>query len=222
VSQLSLFSADLTPPQVDDLGGLLAAHGQISRSGWGTRLSILLAQEWRAHALLREFRVRGVEAELLPAAEALAGGLVDGDPGSSDQSSDSGSDSDGRRLTGVLLRSARTSVLDELGVAWTRGAVKSVPPALLAGAGLLRCWTLAAGSPDEAGFRLGLDRHAPDTYEALASSCAGAGLAVALIGVRGGGPALRIVGHRRHARLVELLGTPPPEAPASAFPRAEH
>ena len=208
MSQLSFFSADLTPPRVEDLGGLLAGHGQISSGPDGARLSILLGQEWRAKALVREFRVRDVEAEVLPAAEALSGGLLD----------PTDDDLDG----GVLLRSARSKSLTALARAWTRGAVKSVPPGLTAGAGLLRCWPLAAGRHDDAGFLLGLDRHAPDTYEPLASVCAGAGLAGALIGARGGGPALRIVGHRRHERLVELLGTPPPEAPFGAFPLPEH
>jgi hypothetical protein len=99
--------------------------------------------------------------------------------------------------------------------------VKAVPAGLVAGAGLLRCWTLAGGRPDESGFVLGLDRHAPDTYEPLGSACARAGLAGTLIGIRSGGPGLRVVGHRRSTRLVELLGTPPPEAPAGAFPAPE-
>jgi hypothetical protein len=215
VSQLSFFSADLTPPRVEDLGGLLAAHGQISRGQTGARLSILLADEWRAKALLREFRVRDVQAEVLPAAEALSIGLLE-------PARDGADLLDGPVEGGVLLRSERTTELDGLAADWTRGAVKSVPPGLSAGAGLLRCWTLAAGRHDDTGFLLGLDRHAPDTYDPLASACARAGLAGSLIGARGGGPALRIVGHRRHARLVELLGTPPPEAPPVAFPLPEH
>lgn len=220
MSQLSLFSADLTPPRVEDLGGLLAAHGQISRTGSGTRLSILLTDEWRARALLRELRVRDVQAEYLPADQALADGLIGDDMRQGiAQPEPTGT---APRTSGVLLRTIRTAELDALCAAWTRGAVKSVPAGLTAAAGLLRCWTLAAGRPDETGFRLGLDRHASDTYEPLASSCARAGLAGALIGVRGGGPALRIVGRRRYARLVELLGTPPPEAPAAAFPLPEH
>jgi hypothetical protein len=219
VSQLSFFSADLTPPRVEDLGGLLAAHGQISRSGAGARLSILLADEWRAKALLREFRVRDVEAQIVPVAEAVSAGLVDAEsmaagPFDHQTAFPTGS--------GVLLRSTRSAVLDQLAGNWNRGAVKAVPPGLVADAGLLRCWTLAAGRPDEAGFLLGMDRHAPDTYEPLASTCARAGLAGAFIGARGGGPGLRIVGHRRHTRLVELLGTRPPEAPADAFPLPDH
>ncbi len=64
MTQLSLFSADLTPPQLTDLGGLLAAHGQLSASPDGVRLSILLGDHWRATALLRECRVRDVPAEI--------------------------------------------------------------------------------------------------------------------------------------------------------------
>jgi hypothetical protein len=223
VSQLSFFSADLTPPRVEDLGGLLAAHGQISRSDAGSRLSILLADEWRAKALMREFRVRDVDAEYVPADEALSSGLIEWVRNGSERPSAAHELTAGdHAVSGVLLRSGRTRELDDLASAWTRGAVKSVPTGLTAGAGLLRCWTLAAGRHDGGGFLLGLDRHASDTYESLASACAHAGLAGVLIGVRGGGPGLRIVGHRRHARLVELLGTPPPEAPPAAFPLPEH
>ena len=167
---------------------------------------------------MREFRVRDVETEFIPADEAQSAGLLDADLVDGAPSVRPGS----RSPYGVLLRSVRTAELEPLAMAWTRGAVKAVPVGLTAGAGLLRCWTLAAGRPDESGFLLGLDRHAPDTYEALASTCAHAGLAGALIGARGGGPALRIVGHRRHTRLVELLGTAPPEAPAGAFPLPDH
>ncbi len=213
MSQLSLFSADLTPPRVEDLGGVLAAHGQITRSANGSRLSILLADEWRAKALLRELRVRDVQGEQLPAAQAFPGGLGDVPDGS--LLTERGP------LTGVLLRTSWTTTLDLLAADWTGGAVKSAPPNLVAGAGLLRCWTIAGGRRDESGFVLGLDRHAPDTYEPLGSACARAGIAATLIGARGGGPGLRIVGHRRSMRLAELLGTRPPEAPADAFPQPE-
>ena len=217
MSQLSLFSADLTPPRVEDLGGLLAAHGQISHSARGSRLSILLGDEWRAKALLRELRVRDVPGEQLPVADARSAGLLD-----ELSPTDAAAPLDRGALTGVLLRTARTPALDFLAADWVRGAVKASPPSLVAGAGLLRCWTIAAGRHDEMGFVLGLDRHAPDTYEPLGSACARAGIAATLIGIRSGGPGLRIVGHRRSTRLVELLGTAPPEAPAEAFPLPEH
>ncbi len=44
------------------------------------------------------------------------------------------------------------------------------------------------------------------------------GLTGAVIGSRGGGPGVRVVGRRRLGRLVELLGEPPPGAPPECFP----
>ena len=101
---------------------------------------------------------------------------------------------------------------------WFRGAVKAVPPRPQIDAGFLRCWALAAGGQDDAGYRLGLDPHAPGTYDPLAAALAGAGLAGSFLGSRGGGPAVRIVGHKRLVRLTDLLGTPPAGAPTAAFP----
>ncbi len=195
MTQLSLFSADLTPPRLEDLGGLLAAHGQVAGGQDGVRLSILLADGWRADALLRECRVRDVPSQTAP-------------PEDPD--------------TAVLLRTERIAVLEPLATQWTRGAVKAVPVDISLTPGFLRCWTLAAGHPSEVGFVLGLDPHAPDTHEPLAAACAAAGLAGSLLGVRGGGPAVRIVGHRRCSRLSEMIGTPPPEAPPGAFGAPGH
>jgi hypothetical protein len=201
VSQLSLFSADLTPPQLSDLGGLLAANGQIVTGIGGVRLSILLADSWRAEALLRECRVRDVGAEVIAGADRVVGA----DP-----------------IAATVFRSQFSELLAGLAQEWTRGAVKAVPAGLTLTPGLLRCWTIAAGRPADIGFLLGLDPHAPDTYEPLAAVCAAAGLAGSLLGVRGGGPAVRIVGYRRCARLAEMIGTPPPEAPRGAFPALSH
>jgi hypothetical protein len=211
VSQLSLFSADLTPPQLDDLGGLLAAQGQLGAGagGDGVRLSILLADQWRADVLQRECRVRDVMAQVVES---------DG-PGplrESDAVATPG------RPSAVLLRTERTRLLTALAADWTRGAVKSTPPDLIVTAGFLRCWTIAAGRPATIGYLLGLDPRAPDTHEPLAAACAAAGLAGSLLGSRGGGPAVRIVGYRRCSRLAEMIGTPPPEAPAGAFPSLGH
>jgi hypothetical protein len=211
VSQLSLFSADLTPPQLDDLGGLLAAHGQLGAGagGEGVRLSILLADQWRADALQRECRVRDVPAL-----------VVDSDgPG---QVPETDQAAIAQRPPAVLLRTERTRLLGALAADWTRGAMKSAPPDLTVTAGFLRCWTIAAGRPAVIGFLLGLDPRAPDTHEPLAAACAAAGLAGSLLGIRGGGPAVRIVGYRRCSRLAEMIGTPPPEAPAGAFPALGH
>ena len=238
MSQLSLFSADLTPPQLSDLGGLLAAHGQIAAGPDGFRLSILLGDQWRAEALLRECRVRDVTAEVLagpavPAVPAAAEPVPDGPdhgrpppdakPADSQWAYGPSAHAGGDRIrAATVLRSQRTSALADLAVDWTLGAVKAVPVGLTLTPGFLRCWTIAAGQPAAVGFLLGLDPHAPDTYEPLAAVCAAAGLAGSLLGIRGGGPAVRIVGYRRCARLAEMIGTPPPEAPRGAFPALSH
>jgi hypothetical protein len=215
VTQLSLFSADLTPPQLVDLAGLLAAHGQLTVGEDGVRVSILLADEWRAAALLRECRVRDIPAHVSDVtSDAEAGSYldVDVDPGA-----------DPHPPVGrTLLATDRSPLLAGLANDWTRGAVKAVPPGLVVGAGFLRIWTLAAGRPAEIGFLLGLDPHAPDTHEPMAAACAASGLTGSLLGVRGGGPAVRIVGYRRCSRLAEMIGTPPPEAPPHSFPPHGH
>ena len=219
MTQLSLFSADLAEPRPEDLGGLLAAHGQAARGASGTRLSILLADEWRGLALLAECRVRDIPAELEPApSEADRAGALGADGGSVGGPADElASVRSGR----VLLRTARLAELTTVADDWARGAVKSVPPGLTLGAGLLRCWVLAAGRPVAApgvGFLLGLDPHAPQTHERLAAACSRAGTAGAIVGVAAGGPAVRVTGRRRLLRLAEILGSPPRGAPAGAFP----
>lgn len=96
-----------------------------------------------------------------------------------------------------------------MALAWTRGAVKTVPPHWLPGPRELRAWTLAAGTPEADRYLLGLDPHAPDTHAPLASAMMRVGIAPTLIGTRGTRPALRISGRRRLLRLVENVGEPP-------------
>ncbi len=207
MSQLSLFSADLTPPRLEDLTGLLAAHGQTSSSATGARLSIVLVDHWRARALLREFRVRDVPAEAMPIEDLdmVPEGVVAAVPGDAPNH-------------GWLVRSDRLPMLTPLATDWTRGAVKAVPAGLSVEVGWLRCWSLAAGWRDHAGYCLGLDPRAPDTHEFLVAALAHSGLAGVHLSARGGGPAVRILGHRRLARLAEMIGSPPPEAPVGSFP----
>lgn len=190
MSQSSLFSADITPPGVIDLGGLLAAHGQVTRTTSGVRLSVLVAEDWRASALSAEFAERGLRSERVCA--------------------------QGQHL----LRTEITNSLDELARAWTKGAVKCVGQIPNPPGGFLRCWALTAGRSDETGYVLGLDPHIPDMHTALAAALSAAGLAASLLGVRAGGPALRIVGRRRLSRLADLLGRPPAGAPAGVFPES--
>ena len=193
MSQLSFFSADHQPPVVADLGGLLAAHGQITTGPAGARLSILLEETARAAAVVAECVRRDIAAEVVE----VEGGQL-------------------------LMRTARCAALLPLAQAWTRGAVKSVPRALVVTAAFSRLWVLAAGRADHAGYLLGVDPHAPDTVEDLIAACSRAGVAGSFVGVRAGGPGIRIVGHRRLARLAESVGTLPADLPAGCAPPDEH
>lgn len=191
MGQLSFFSADFLPPLLGDLGGMLAAHGQITVNSRGARLSILCSDDGRAAALVAECAARSISADVTE---------VEG-PGPQ-----------------LLMRTARTPDLMPLAADWTRGAVKSVPLELKVSPGFARIWTIAAGHQDEAGYLLGVDPHAPDTVDGLIAACARAGIAGAYIGIRGGGPGIRIVGHRRLTRLIDTIGTLPVGLPADCYP----
>lgn len=197
VTQPSLFSAETMPPDIADLGGLLAAHGQAAAGPGGARLSLLTDERWRADALAGECARRGVEAEVVAADAAAGGGAA------------------------TLLRTGRVAGLAPLAAAWTRGAVKAVPVGMTVEAGLLRVWLIAAGRLTPAGYALGLDPHAPDTHQPLAAACARAGLAGALVGATSDTPVLRFTGRKRLGRLLELVGSAPPAAPRGVWPARE-
>jgi hypothetical protein len=180
VSQLSFFSAESVPPAVADLTGVLAAAGQIVMVGSGARLSVVVDQPWRATALAEMIDDAGLISEITQTDEDTP-----------------------------LVRTAVDVRLRSIADAWTRGAVKTVPPLWLPGPRELRAWTLAAGGPEADRYLLGLDPHAPDTYSPLASALMRVGIAPTLIGTRGSRPALRISGRRRLSRLVENVGEPP-------------
>ncbi len=186
MAQLSFFSAELDEPSVDDLAGLLAAHGQVVSAGGASRISVVVDAPWRVEALVRLVEACGLVAER----------------GTSDE---------GR----PLFRTASTAALHGLVRAWTRGAVKTVPPGWTPQARALRAWVLAAGRGEEAGFVLGLDPHAVDTHLPLTAALSRAGLAGTLLGPRGGGPAVRVGGRRRLLRLAQSIGEPPAGAPAA-------
>ena len=191
MSQLSFFSAESVPPAVTDLTGVLAAAGQVVTVGGGARLSVVVAEVWRAAALAEMITAVGLQAEITRTDEHTP-----------------------------LVRTAVDARLVGIASEWTRGAVKTVPPRWLPGPRELRAWTLAAGEPDADRYLLGLDPHAPDTHSPLASALMRVGIAPTLIGTRGARPALRISGRRRLSRLVENVGDPPdgPEA-AAVWPR---
>lgn len=193
VSQLSFFSAESVPPSVADLTGLLAGPGQIVVTGGGARVSVVVDAQWRAVALAELISEAGLTPEITRTEEDTP-----------------------------LVRTAVDPRLRVLADAWTRGAVKNVPPQWLPGPRELRAWTLAAGAAEADRYLLGLDPHAPDTFAPLASAMMRAGIAPTLIGTRGSRPALRITGRRRLARLVENVGESPADPQALAqWPRVE-
>ena len=185
MSQLSFFSAESVPPAVADLTGLLAAPGQVVLVGSGARLSVVVDRLWRAQALAEMISEAGLEPEIVRTDE-----------------------------NNPLVRTAVDARLVPLAAEWTRGAVKTVPPAWLPGPRELRAWTLASGMPEADRYLLGLDPHAPDTHSPFASAMMRVGIAPTLIGTRGSHPALRISGRRRLSRLVENVGEPPGDVEA--------
>ncbi|MGC9668192.1 hypothetical protein ACNTMW_16755 [Planosporangium sp. 12N6] len=184
--QLSLFGVEARPASPLDFEGLLAGAGQVVRMGGTARVSIVVDEPWRARALLVEARARGLTATCEP-------GEVEGHIG---------------------FRTAYSSALAALGAAWLRGAVKHPPPGFALEGRRLRLWAIAAGGRDGASaFTLRLGATGEPHWELVGRALATVGLPAVLLGPRAGGPAYRIVGRRRLARLAELVGDPPPGAP---------
>lgn len=187
--QLSLFGAEAAEPSPADLAGLLAGPGQVVRMGGTARVSIVVDAAWRVHVLVAELSVRGLAATWVPTADEHLG-----------------------------VRTSYATTLAPLGVSWLRGAVKRPPAGFhLDGAGL-RLWAVAAGRPEPLGFALRLGPSDEGCWEPVGAALAAIGLPAALLGSRAGGPAYRITGRRRVARLAELVGERPAAAPAGHWP----
>ncbi|WP_320068216.1 hypothetical protein [Micromonospora sp. RTGN7] len=194
VRQLSLFGAEAADPSVADLAGLLTGPGEVFRMGGTARLSIVVDAAWRVHVLVAELARRGLAASW----EATP---------------------DRRHL----VRTSYTSTLAPLAVAWlhdppTPAAVKRPPAGFHLNGRRLRLWVAAAGTATPPGFllRLGLDGEA--CQERVGAALSAVGLPAALLDAPAGGPAYRITGRRRLARLADLIGDPPTAAPPSDWP----
>jgi hypothetical protein len=202
--QPSLFGVEASDPIPEDLAGLLAGPGELHRMGGTARVGVAVDAGWRVHALVAEFALRGLPASWEPAGERF------------------------------LVRTAYTTRLLPLARAWRDG-----PPAGLHLAGpALRLWVAAAGAPSEDGYLLGLGSSDQASWPAVGAALSAAGLAAALVvpgagapgsgagsgagrgtgGAGADGPAYRITGRRRLARLAELVGDPPGPAPAGVWP----
>ncbi|HEX2358020.1 MAG TPA: hypothetical protein VHI50_16380 [Micromonosporaceae bacterium] len=188
--QLSLFGAEAADPTPDDLAGLLAGPGQVVRMGGTARVSVVVDAAWRVHVLVAEFATRGLTASWAPT-----------------------------EVPGHLgVRTEYSTTLAPLGVAWLHGAVKRPPAGFHLDGARLRLWWAASGAPDPLGALLRLGPGDEASWEAVGAALAAAGVAGALLGPRAGGPAYRITGRRRRARLAELVGDRPPAAPEGAWP----
>jgi len=188
VTQFSLFGAEAATPEVADLDGVLLAGGHWARSTAGARLSVVVADEWRAAALSTAFAERGVGGE-----DAIVSAA-----------------------SGFGVRTAFTPVLAEHAARWTRGANVGLPAGFRLSAGGLRLWAIAAGRADEAGYLLATPEPDDAMHRAAGAQLSRLGVAAVSLGQRGG-PGWRVTSARRLRRLVELVG-PPPAGAADAWP----
>nr|WP_240943227.1 hypothetical protein [Planosporangium thailandense] len=182
-----MFGVEARPASPLDFEGLLAGAGQVVRMGGTARVSVVVDAPWRARALLAEATARGI-------------------PATGERTEVEGQ---------IRFRTAYSSALAVLGATWLRGAVKYPPPGFALDGRRLRLWAIAAGGRDgSAAFTLGLGISDEQCWEVVGSALATVGLPATLVGPEAeGGPAYRIAGRRRLARLAELVGDPPAGVP---------
>ena len=188
--QLSFFSAGARPADVSDLEGLLCGPGQIVRQGVAARISVIVHDEWRVEPL---------RAALAPL--DLDGGVAEA-----------------HEEGGVTVRTPFDERLAPLADRWSGGGSKRAPGDLALDGARLRWWALAAGHVAPAGYVLGLGAQDEAVWGPVGGAVAAAGLPATFLGPRADGPAYRITGARRVARLRELVGDPPETAAADAWP----
>lgn len=197
MKQLTFFDTGLVPVTPADLGAMLVAQGQCqllfgnSDTTRGrrrkpvpqsARLSVLLHSEWRARQL----------CELASMVDVTV----------SQETPDDNS---------WLVRMEGPALLP-VAQEWTKGAVKTVPAQWRLSDRALQVWALVVGVLDESGMCFGLDAHIAQ-HEELRKRAAEAlqklGAASSYVGPRAGGPALRVVGQRRLANVMTIVGEPP-------------
>ena len=190
--QPSLFGVGATDPTPDDLVGLLAGPGRPGRMGGTGRVSVEVDAAWRVHALMAELATRHLAASWEP----------------------------GERPGWYVVRTAYTVRLARLVAAWLDDGGKRSPPRLFLGGHALRLWVAAAGTCTADGYLLRLDRDGDRGWPQVGEALRAVGLPAALVTSSDQGPAYRITGRRRLARLVELIGERPAVVPPQAWPDA--
>ena len=188
MTQLSFFGAGESEPSPDDLAGLLAGPGQAVVRDGAARVSVVVAEAWRVAALAGALADLGLPAEV---AATPAGATA--------------------------VRTPFSPGLLPLVRAWHPHGRKDPPPGLALDGPRLRWWCLAAGTGDPAGHLLRLGGSDEPAWPPVGAALARAGLPAALV-ARAGGPAYRVSGRRRLARLRELVGEPPPGAGRDGWP----
>lgn len=182
--QFSLFGAAAARPVLDDLDGVLLAGGHWARIGGTARLSIVVADAWRAEALAEEFAERKV--------------------------ADSGRGRDSAQ-GGWVARTSFSAALAPHAARWTRGANEGPPRGLELTPGGLRLWAIATGHSDDAGFLLATAEAGNAIHVIAGAQLSRLGLAAVSLTQRPG-PGWRVTSTKRLRRLAELLGEPPPGA----------
>ena len=182
MTQFSLFGAEVAEPGLDDLGGVLLAGGHWVRSGESARLSVVVADRWRADALADELAVRGVAT---PDEDVI--GPAEG---------------------GLGVRTVFAADLEPHAAAWTRGANEGPPPGFELTPAGLRLWTIAVGRLDEAGYLLATAEPDDAVHRAGGAQLSRMGVAAVSITQRGG-PGWRGTSLKRVRRLAELVGAAP-------------
>ncbi|QSB14309.1 hypothetical protein JQS43_22855 [Natronosporangium hydrolyticum] len=215
--QPSLFGVEATEPTPGDLAGLLAGPGQLQQMGGTARVWVRVDAGWRVHVLIGELARRGLAASWAPVDE-LAGGPAH--ERAEDERAEyeraeqelvhEPAEGPAGPSSAFEVRTAYTTRLWALAQRWRGG-----PPAGLHLDGqALRLWVAAAGSPAADGYLLGLPGGRPAGGPATEAALRALGLPTTLVP----GPAYRVDGRRRLALLAELVGDPPPIAPADQWP----
>jgi hypothetical protein len=179
--QFSLFGAAVAEPVLDDLDGVLLAGGHWARLGGTARLSIVVADAWRADELAAAFIGRGI-AEPTRAVEPAQ--------------------------HGISVRTAFSTALAPHAHRWMRGANEAPPPGFVLTPGGLRLWAIAVGCHDGAGYLLGTAEPDDAMHKAGGAQLARLGLAAVSLQQRPG-PGWRITSLKRLRRLAEAVGEPP-------------
>jgi hypothetical protein len=179
--QFSLFGAEAADPLIRDLDGLMLAGGDWVRTERATaaRLSVLVADAWRAKALGQELAARGLGSDTAQAPGDL-----------------------------IAVRTEVTESLVAEAARWTRGASIRLPVDLVLSPSGLRLWAVATGRREEAGFLLAVAEPDGELHRAAGSQLAKLGVAAVDVGSRGG-PGWRVTSVKRLRRFAELVGPPP-------------